>query len=179
MRYISYILMFGLAFSSFASEGGEGGNVLIWKAVNTVILLGIIYYFGGKYIKRFLEGRRQSVASMVEEAQKAKEDSIKALEEAKRKLEEANYKLQEGIKISQETARLEREHALKQANEIAERIKKQAQENIAVEIRKAEAVLKRYAAERALEVAQSLVRERVSPKTTEKLLQNSLKKLEA
>ncbi|MEZ0323840.1 MAG: ATP synthase F0 subunit B [Hydrogenothermaceae bacterium] len=179
MRFVLYGLILGFTLSGFASEGGESGNILIWKTVNTIILLGIIYYFGGKHIKRFLEGRRLSVVSMVEEAQKAKEDSIRALEEAKKKLEEANYKLAEGIKIAQETAKLEREHALKQANEIAERIKKQTQENIAVEVRKAEAVLKKYAAEKALEISQSLIKEKVNPDTTKKLLQKSLNKLEA
>lgn len=177
MNKITYLLL--IVTPVLASEGGEGSGILIWKAINTVILLGIIYYFGGKYIKRFLEGRRKSVADMVEEAQRARDESVKALAEAQKKLEEANYKLQEGIKIAQETAKIERENALKQANEIAERIKKQAQENIAVEIRKAEAKLKRYAAEKALEVSKNLIKEKVNSQTTRNLVENSLKKLEA
>lgn len=177
MRKFVYLLMISLP--ALASEGGEGSGIILWKAVNMLVLLGIIYYFGGKHIKRFFEGRRQSVASMVEEAQKAKEDSIKALQEAKAKLEEANYKLQEGIKIAQETAKMERENALKQANEIAERIKKQAQENIAIEIRKAEARLKKYAAQKALEVSSKLIKEKANPETTRNLIEKSLRKLEA
>lgn len=178
MRKILYSMF--VVFPVLASEsGGEGSGILIWKAVNMLVLLGIIYYFGGKHIKRFLEGRRQNVVSMVEEAQKAKEDSIKALQEAKAKLEEANYKLQEGIRIAQETARVERENAIKQANEISERIKKQAQENIAVEIRKAEAKLKKYAAQRALEASYTLIKDRVNPETTKVLVEKSLRKLEA
>lgn len=177
MRKLIYLVL--LATPVLASGGEEGSGVLLWKALNTLILLGIIYYFGGKYIKRFFEVRRKSVVDMVEEAQRAREESVKALQEAQRKLEEAKYKLQEGIKIAQETAKLERENALNQANEIAERIKKQAEDNIKVEIRKAEARLKRYAAERALEVSKRMVLEQVNQNTTQKLVQNSLKKLEA
>lgn len=177
MRKLIYLVL--LATPVLASGGEEGSGVLLWKALNTLILLGIIYYFGEKYIKRFFEVRRKSVVDMVEEAQRAREESVKALQEAQRKLEEAKYKLQEGIKIAQETAKLERENALNQANEIAERIKKQAEDNIKVEIRKAEARLKRYAAERALEVSKRMVLEQVNQNTTQKLVQNSLKKLEA
>lgn len=173
------VLALLIIIPALASEGGESSGVLIWKAINTLILLGVIYYFGGKYIKKFLEDRRKSVIDMVEEAQKAKNESIKALEEAQKKLEEANYKLQEGIKIAHQTAKVEREHALKQANEISERIKKQAQENIAIEIRKAEAKLKRYAAEKALEVSKNLIKEKSTPQTTRDLVENSLRKLEA
>lgn len=179
MKRLSLLSFLIVLSSSMASEGTGESGILLWKAVNTVILLGIIYYFGGKYIKSFLESRRKSVIDFVQEAQKAKDESIKALEEAQKRLEEANFKLQEGIKIAQETAKLERENALNQANEIAQRIKKQAEENIAVEIRKAEAKLKRYAAQRALEVSRSLVQGQVDEKTTSNLIKNSLNKLEA
>lgn len=164
---------------SIASESGEESGVLLWKAVNTVILLGIIAYFGGKYIKKFLNDRRQSVANMVLEAQKAKEDSIKALEEAKRKLEEANYKLEEGIKLAKETAENERKHALAQANEIAERIKSQAKETINIEIKRAELKLKKYATQKAIEVAQTLLNQKVDPETSKAIINKTIKKLEA
>lgn len=177
MRKFTYLLL--ISIPAIASEGGEGSGVLLWKAINMLVLLGIIYYFGGRHIKRFLEGRRQSVASMVEEAQKARENSLRALEEAKARLEEANYKLQEGIKIAQETAKKERENALKQANEISERIKKHAEDTINVEIRKAEAKLKRYAAQKALEVSSKLIKEKANPETTKGLVEKSLKRLEA
>nr|BAU79817.1 putative ATP synthase F0 subunit beta [uncultured Aquificaceae bacterium] len=164
---------------SFASEGGEESGVLFWKAVNTVILIGIIAYFGGKYIKKFLNDRRESVANMVLEAQKAKEDSIKALEEAKRRLEEANYKLEEGIKIAKETAENERKHAIDQANEIAERIKSQAKETINIEIKRAELKLKKYATQKAIEVAQNLLNQKVDSQTSKTIIDKTIKGLEA
>jgi len=164
---------------SFASEGSEESGVLIWKAVNTVILLAVIAYFGGKHIKRFLENRRQSVADMVLQAQKAKEDSIKALEEAKKKLEEANYKLEEGIKLAKETAENERKHAIAQANEIAERIKAQAKETINIEIKRAELKIKKYATSKALELAQNLLNQKVDPETTKVIVNKTIKQLEA
>ncbi|MGB9766398.1 MAG: hypothetical protein ACPLXN_02885 [Sulfurihydrogenibium sp.] len=164
---------------SFAGEGGEESKILIWKAINTVVLLAIVAYFGGKHIKKFLEDRRQAVANMVLEAQKAKEDSIKALQEAKRKLEEANYKLEEGIKLAKETAENERKQALAQANEIAERIKAQAKETIDIEVKKAELKLKRYATQKAIEVAQNLLSQKVDSETSKAIINKTIKGLEA
>jgi len=172
------LLLAGLSFAGEQKEANEG-MILFWKAVNTVILLGLVYYFGGKHIKKFLNGRRENVANMVLEAQKMREDSQKALEDAKRKLEEAKYKLEESIKISKETAEREREHAIMQANEIAERIKAQAKETINIEIRKAEAKLKKYAAEKALEVSKSLIESSINPQTSNELIKKTIKGLEA
>ncbi len=164
---------------SIASESSGEGSILLWKTVNTVVLLGIVAFFGGKYIKKFLNDRRNSVADMVLQAQKAKEDSEKALEEAKRKLEESKYKLEESIKIAKEMAEAERNQAISKANEIAERIKLQAKESINIEIRRAELKLKKYAAEKAIEISKHLIENSVDEELNKSIIRKTLKNLEA
>lgn len=175
------VLFFSLVIAgySFASESSGEGSILLWKAVNTVVLLGIIAFFGGKYIKKFLNDRKNSVADMVLQAQKAKEDSEKALEEAKRKLEEAKYKLEESIKIAKEMAEAERNQAISKANEMAERIKLQAKESINIEIKRAESKLKKYAAEKAIEISKHLIEHSVNEEVDKAIIKKTLKNLEA
>lgn len=175
------ILFFSLVIAefSFASESSGESSILLWKAINTVVLLGIIAFFGGKYIKKFLNDRRDNVADMILQAQKAKEDSEKALEEAKRKLEEAKYKLEESIKIAKEMGETERNYAISKANEMAERIKSQAKESINIEIKRAELKLKKYAAEKAIEISKHIIEDSVNEEVDKAIIKKTLKNLEA
>ncbi len=154
-------------------------EALFWKAVNTLLMLAILYFLAWKFIKRYFINRRENIKNMVEEAKKAREDSLKALEEAKEKLEDAKYKLEESLKIAEETAKLEREQALKEAEEIAERIRKQAKETVMIEIKRGEQELKKYAVQKALEISEKLLKENMNPEVNKVLIKETLKKLEA
>ncbi len=159
-----------------ASEGGEP-NEMFWKTVNTIVLLIALIWIFKKWGVPFFKARRESIKNMVEEAQKAKEDSIKALKEAEAKLEEAQSKFKESLKIAEETAKKEREVALKEAEEIAQRIKEQAKEAVDVEIKRGEAELRRYAAKKALEISEKLIKENMNPEVEKEMIEKTLKAL--
>jgi len=173
-------LMFSLLIAgvSFASEGGAGGE-LFWKTVNTVILFAIIFFVAKKYVVKYFSDRKKSIESMILEAQKAKEESEKALAEAKAKLEEAKMKSAETLKIAEETAKQEREQAINEAKEIAERIKAQAKEAVEIEVQKGQAILRKYAVEKALEISEKLVKEQINPDVNKAIIKKALKTLEA
>lgn len=169
------LLIFGV---SFASEGGAGGE-LFWKTVNTIILFALIFVVAKKYVVKYFSDRRKSIENMILEAQKAKEESEKALEEAKQKLEEAKQKHAETLKIAEETAKQEREVALNEAKEIAERIKAQAKEAVEIEVQKGQAILRKYAVEKALEISEKLVKDQINPEVNKAVIKKTLKTLEA
>jgi len=168
-------LVLGTVSLSVASGGGEG--LMIWKVLNTLILLALLFWIMKKWGIAFFENRRQAIASMVEEAQKTHEESIKALEEAQAKLEETKLKFEESLKIAEETAKKEREAALKEANEIAERIKEQAKETILIEIKKGENELRRYAVEKAIEISEKIVKEKMNPELEKEIILKTIKSI--
>ena len=171
---MSVLIFTGLAFAG--GENGEG-NIMIWKILNTLILVAGLYFVYQKWISPALEKRRQNVADFVNEAKALKEESEKQLMEAERKLEEANMKLQETLKIAKETAENERQQAVKEAEEIAERIKKQAEETIDVEIKKAQNELRKYAVHKAIEISEKLVKENINPDVEREMIKKTLKSL--
>ncbi|WP_029523254.1 ATP synthase F0 subunit B [Persephonella sp. KM09-Lau-8] len=158
------------------ASGGEGG-LMIWKVLNTLILVALLAWIIKKWGVQFFENRRQSIASMVQEAQKAQEESKKALEDAKAKLEDAKLKFEESLKIAEETAKKEREVALKEAEEIAQRIKEQAKETIMVEIKKGENELRKYAVQKAIEISEKIVKEKANPEVEKELILKTLKSI--
>ncbi|WP_456401192.1 F0F1 ATP synthase subunit B family protein [Persephonella sp.] len=172
------LLLAVLSFSTAYAGGGEhGGMMLVWKAINTLILVGALYYIIKRWGVQFFENRRKAVTAMVEEAKKAKEESEKALEDAKAKLEEAKMKFTESLKIAEETAKKEREVSLKEANEMAERIKAQAKEAVQVEIKRGENELRRYAVRKALEISEKMIKEKVDSEVEKEIINKTLKAL--
>ena len=172
---LGVLFITGVALAS--SGGGEDNHAIFWKAVNTAILLAGLYVIYQKWIGPALEKRRQSVAELVNEAKKLKEESEKNLKEAERKLEEANMKFKETLKIAKETAETERQQKLKEAEEIANRIKKQAEETIEVEIKKAQNELRKYAVHKAIEISEKIVKESVNPEVEKEMIKKTLKSL--
>ena len=172
---IGTLVMTGLAFAS-GGEGGEG-SILVWKTINTLILVAGLYIVYQKWVAPALEKRRQTVADLVNETKQLKEESEKNLREAERKLEEAKIKFQENLKIAKETAENERQQALKEAEEIANRIRKQAEETIEVEIKKAQNELRKYAVHKAIEISEKLVKENINPEIEREMIKKTLKSL--
>ncbi|WP_457642818.1 F0F1 ATP synthase subunit B family protein [Persephonella sp.] len=169
------LLTLGTVSVAFASGGGEG--LMIWKVLNTLILVALLAWIIKKWGVQFFENRRKAIASMVEEAQKAQEESRKALENAQAKLEDAKMKFNESLKIAEETAKKEREVALKEAQEIADRIKQQAKEAIMVEIKRGENELRRYAVHKAIEISEKIVKEKISPEVEKEIILKTLKSI--
>ncbi|NPA13078.1 MAG: ATP synthase F0 subunit B [Aquificae bacterium] len=160
---------------SVASGGGEG--LMVWKVLNTLILVGLLAWIIKKWGIQFFENRRQAIASMVEEAQRTNEESRKALEDAKAKLEDAKMKFTESLKIAEETAKKEREAAIKEANEMAERIKEQAKEAVLIEIKKGENELRKYAVQKAIEISEKIVKEKMNPELEKEIILKTLKSI--
>jgi len=180
IKTIFSIMLIGFSIVFAEEETAKPENhEMFWKTVNTILLFAGFFYIIKKYAIPFFNDRKNSIESMIKEAENANLESKKALEEANKKLEEAKYKLAESVKIAEETAKTERENALKEAEEMAERIKKQAKEAVEIEIRKGEMKLKKYAVEKALEVSEKLVKEKINEKTNKAIIEKTLKTLEA
>jgi len=171
------ILLLALGTVSVALASGDVQGLLVWKILNTVILVALLAWIIKKWGIAFFENRRKSIASMVEEAQKAQQESKKALEDARAKLEEAKMKFEESLKIAEETAKKEREMAVKEAQEIAERIKSQAKDTIMVEIKRGENELRRYAVHKAIEISEKIVKEKINPEVEKEIIIKSLKSI--
>ena len=171
------IFLLNLAIVSLSVASEEEGSLMVWKIINTLILVVLLAWIFKKWGIPALENRRQSVSSMVQEAQKAQEDSKRALEEAQAKLEDAKQKFEESLKIAEETAKKEREAALREAEEIAQRIKEQAKDTIMVEIKRGENELRKYAVQKAIEISEKIVKEKANPEVEKELILKTLKSI--
>jgi len=155
----------------------HGGHLLFWKTVNLIILFAILYWFLKKPVSRFLSDGIESVVSKFEKAKKEKEEALKLLKEAEKKSEEVKAEAERILAYSKEVAEREKEQIIAEAKETAARILRMADEEIEKELYKAKEELKKFAAEKAVELAELKLKGSITPEVNKKLIESTLEKI--
>ncbi|MFN3976984.1 MAG: ATP synthase F0 subunit B [Aquificaceae bacterium] len=153
---------------------------LLWKGINILAFLGIVYYFGRKPIQeafsKFFTGLTEKLTQAEEELKAAREE----LQRAKESLQDAQRRYQEQLKLAHDTAQAIKEEEEKKAHEVAERIREKTKEVIQIELKKAKEELYRYGAEKANALAVEILKERFSDeKLQSSYIEKTLRRLEA
>ena len=159
---IGIMLSASLAAAAEHAAGGEGlerPEVLIWKGINIAIVVGALIYFFKEPFLKWIQEYKESIAKSLTEAEENYRQAKEELERAKKALEEAKVKYEESLKTAQELAQHERERMIKEAQEIAEHIRKKAQKIIELETEKAKEELRKYAAQKAIQLSEKMLKE--------------------
>jgi len=177
MRVNKFWFVIGLVVTaglSLAAEHGgghgelESPGVLIWKGINIAIVIGALVYFFKDSFKQFIEDYKNQIIRAITEAEQKHREAKEELERAKKALEEAKFKYEEGIKTAQEAAEKEKELIIKKAEEVAQRIKQSAEKVIEIEVNKAKEELRKYAAQKAIELSEKMLKEAFQDKELQK-----------
>ncbi|TCK03857.1 ATP synthase F0 subunit B [Phorcysia thermohydrogeniphila] len=150
---------------------------LFWKTVNTVILIAILYWLLKKPVSKFISDGINAVVSRFERAKQEKEEVLRLLKEAERKSEEAKAEAERILQYSKELAAKEREQIIAEAKQTAERIIRMADEEIEKEVYKAKEELKKFAARKAVEIAEAKLKAAANPEINKRLIESTLQKL--
>ncbi len=174
-----------LVFTSFAfaSGGGEEGKHTslfmdyLWKIINFGILFFILFKFGKKPIQSFLKQRTELIEKTLKEAKEAKELAQKALQEVEERFRTKDKDIEEILSASKRAGEQERERLLEEGNKLREKIYEQAKINIDYELKHAKDAIKAEAVEIAMELAEKKLKDRLTKKDQEGLLEESLMKI--
>ena len=173
-----------LVFTSFAfaSGGGEEAAVplwkdYLWKIINFGILFFILFKFGKKPIQSFLKQRTELIEKTLKEAKEAKELAQKALQEVEERFRTKDKDIEEILSASKRAGEQERDKLLEEGNKLREKIYEQAKINIDYELKHAKDAIKAEAVEIAMELAEKKLKEKLTKKDQERLLEESLMKI--
>lgn len=158
-------------------EGGEHGNLEIWKWANFLILAGGLGYLIAKNAGPFFAARSQQIRKDMLEAQEARRAAEARSAEVDARLaalekEIAALQANSRREIEAETERLSRHTA----GEIA-KIQAHAEQEIASAGKAARTELKRYSAELAVALAEERLRRRMTPETQQALVRGFVRDL--
>jgi len=109
------------ACAVFASEDLTNQTDIIPRTINFIIFVALLWYLAADKVKRFFAQRREKIAKKFQEVEEK-------LRESKEKKEALKAELAQTKKLAEEI----RQNALKEAELIAEKIKKQVEEEIAI-----------------------------------------------
>ncbi len=174
---LCFVLSPQFVLASSESESPWSAWMLFWRVVNTVALIGLLIYFVRKPLGSFFSERKTQIKNDLAEAQEQCEKAEALLSEYKQKLagmEKEVEKLSAELRKSAdaESAKIEA-NADKLAASMVEAARLAAEQ----EVRKARVTLKSEAVGLAVQMAESLIREKINDTDRKRIIEDYLEKV--
>lgn len=186
-KKIIQILAFGVfhlgVVSIVFAAGGGGEHAVpwwkdyIWKIINFLILVIVLFKFAKKPFQNYLKKRTEIIEKTLNEAKEAKEASLKALREVETRLKAKDAEIEAILAASRKAGEQERDSIIEQTERLKAKILEQAKTNIEYELKHAKEAIKAEAVELAMELAEKKLREKLTKEEQERLLEDSLMKI--
>jgi F-type H+-transporting ATPase subunit b len=180
MAIMSTLSFLATAAAEVAAEGGaEGGfglntNILETNLINLVIILGVLFFFGRKFLGNTLSERRSKIEEAIQDAQKRQKDAAAALADAQQKLAQAQAEAERIRAAAEENAQAARAAILETAAKDVERMRETAVRDLNTEKEKAIAELRQRVAAMAMQRVESQLSDRLDDHAQQHLIDRSI-----
>lgn len=175
---IGTLLLAGATWLSAQEGGGMPEPSAGWKWANFVLLVVGLGYLIAKTLPPLFKSRTEEIQKGIAEARAIKQDADKRAAEVDARTatlgaDIEHFRVEAKAEMQQEGERIRQETA----GQIA-RLENQAQQEIEISGKIARRELKSYAAKLSLDLAEKRVRERLTPKTEQELVDAFIQDLE-
>jgi len=178
---ITVSLLAGSALAASAGAEAEGGwttGMLVWRVVNTVVLLGVLVHFMRKPLVKFFSERKAQIEIDLEEAEAERKRAESTIKEYERKIGEMEQELERMRAELRKAAEIESEKVVGNAERMAKAMMEAARVAADQEVRKARAALQSEAGKLAVEMAEGLIREKIGDNDQKRIFQDYLARVE-
>lgn len=187
MRLFAVTTLVLLAQVALAAEGEHAGahhltvptTELFWQVFNLSILIAALVYFLRQPVKGFFAGRQSGFLASAEKSQAAKQAAQKQYLEMKGKLDHLEDTKDESLARAQAEAVDLRKQLVREAEEMAARIRKEAETTTQMEILRARQELQRQFAEDAISQARMVLTKDIGAADQQKLQTDFIKNIQA
>lgn len=157
-------------------EGGFGFrfDLLESNLINLVLVIGILFYFGSKFLGLTLAKRKAAIEDMIKDAEKRRDEAAAALAEQQQKLAQAKEEAQRIINNAEATAARSRESILAQAKADVERMQATAQQDLSSQQARVLRELQQQIAQAAVERAEAELPSRLNDDLQRRLVDSSI-----
>lgn len=175
---LSLVLVLAWADVSLASEGHEPRwGDFAWRIANLILFCGILWYFTGNLIKRFLRNRKQTIEDTLDELEVRREDAKAKLAEIENRIANLEAERQAILSESKDQAERIKQGIMADAQRQAEQILEQARRSAENEGRAMLDGVRSTVANEIIEAASKALRGQLTEKDHEKLIAQSLDKV--
>jgi F-type H+-transporting ATPase subunit b len=169
------------AMTAFAEEGGSPANQPIglkFKWIHFVMIaLGLLWLFG-KVLPPIFRGNAESISAAIAKATAARAEADRQMKEAAFKMASLEKEIKEFRAIAEREAKAEAERLKNATQNDAAKIALAAKAEIEAAERAARAELKSLAAKLAVDGAEALVAQQMSPAVQETLIHNFVQSMQ-
>ncbi len=180
MAIMSTFSFLATAAAEVAAEGSsEGGfglhfDLLETNLINLSILIGVVFYFGRKFLGNTLSERRSNIEEAIQDAQKRQKEAASALADAQQKLAQAQAEAERIRATAEENAQVARTAVLEAAAKDVERMKETAVQDLNSERERAIRELRQRVAAMAMERVESQLRGHLDDSAQQQLIDRSI-----
>jgi F-type H+-transporting ATPase subunit b len=171
------LVLWLVAAAAPALAAEEGGESLLFPAINFVLLIGTLFVLTRKPIQTFFGERRNAIRKELDDAAALEKGARERYAQWQRKLVDLERELAEIRAGAQERAEAERASLLADARAAAERIRADATNAVEHELRRARAHLREEASQLAIELASGILREKVTAQDRERLIDEFIERV--
>jgi F-type H+-transporting ATPase subunit b len=165
-------------FALFSAEGAYGIPLEVWRTINLFIFLIVMFLLVRKPFAQAMLDRRTSIQSELKRAKAEKEESEKKLRDLQARFDRLQEETNEIRAAAEKEAQAEYSRLLKQTEEEAERLRLVASREIEGATKAAQLELKKFAAEKAVEMAEVIIRKELKEEDNARLVNDFAKELE-
>jgi F-type H+-transporting ATPase subunit b len=173
----------GVAAIAWAAGGGEEVDLkaqlidFAWRIVNFIILLYILYKLMWKKMKSFFAGRREGIQASLEEAEVVKADAEKKFKEYDEKIKKAEEEIQGISAMIKAQGEEEKKRIIADAERTSVKMKEDAKARMEQELKKAKNELRLEASELAVQMAEDILRKKVTKEDHEGMVREYLDRM--
>ncbi len=176
------ILVLGAVTIASASSGGEEESswtpwLLLWRVVNTLALIALLVYFVKKPLVTFFAERKDQIRRDLAEALEQREAALQLLAEYKEKIAGMEKELERMQVELRKSAESDSEKIMENAERMSVAIVESAKMTAEQEVRKARESLKNEAVELAVQMAETMIREKISEQDRKRIVEDYLVKV--
>jgi F-type H+-transporting ATPase subunit b len=159
-----------------AEEGGLGLNfdILETNLINLAIIIGVLVYFGSKFLGKTLSTRRAAIEEAIVEAERRKQEAATALAEQQQKLAQAQEEAKKILADAEQAADRAREAIQTQAEVDVERMRATAAQDLSSQEAKVMRELQQRIATLAMERTEAELPNRLSDDVQRRLVDASI-----
>ncbi|MGF1457528.1 MAG: F0F1 ATP synthase subunit B [Leptolyngbyaceae cyanobacterium] len=161
-------------------EGGFGlnFNLLETNLINLIIIWGVLFYFGRKFLGGILSERRKNIEESIKDAERRQREAKQDLEEQKEKLAQAKTKAQDIVESAKQNAAGVKEELLAEADADVERLKAAADQDVSFQQERVMRELRQRISRLALERVENELPDRLNQDVQTALVNKSIALLE-
>ncbi|WP_456324046.1 F0F1 ATP synthase subunit B family protein [Desulfonauticus submarinus] len=176
---LTLLLVAGVAWASEHGGGGHGDKImnLVYRTINFILVVGIIYKLVGKRIGDFFSGRTRQIEAELKDLEERRAQAESRLKEVEAKIANLEKEREEILQAAKEQGEAVKAQIIEKAKKSAEQIKEQAKITAEQEAKAVFDQVKAELADKIVEAAEKMIQERLSGDIHKKLINEYLTKV--